>query len=89
METHQVSLRGEFIELTPREFAVLAVLAKQHPKPVEYANIAGEVWGEDSEKIRERIKWIVYLLRQKIEQDPKDPKLILNKVRYGYQLAAA
>ena len=88
LETHQVSLDGKFIELTPREFSVFSVLAKQHPKPVAYANIANDVWGEDNEKIRERIKWIVYLLRQKIEADPKKPKLIVNKVRYGYQLAA-
>ncbi len=88
LETHQVSLSGEFVELTPREFSVLSVLARMHPKPVAYTNIANDVWGEDSEKIRERIKWIVYLLRQKIETDPKNPKLILNKVRYGYQLAA-
>lgn len=88
LETRQVTLRDTLIDLTPREFAVLATLAKQHPKPVSYDMIAQEVWGEDNDKIRERIKWIVYLLRQKIESDPSKPKLILNKTRYGYQLAA-
>ncbi|MDA1329789.1 MAG: response regulator transcription factor [Chloroflexi bacterium] len=88
LETHQVTLKGESIELTPREFEVLAALAKRHPKPVAYQTIAAEIWGDDNDKIRERIKWIVYLLRQKIEQNPSDPKLIVNKVRYGYQLAA-
>ncbi len=87
LETHQVKLGGQDIELTPREFSVFAALAKRHPKPVAYQSIAEEVWGEDSPKIRERIKWIVYLLRQKIEKDPKAPKIILNKVRFGYQLA--
>lgn len=88
LETHQVSLSGKDIELTPREFSVFAALAKRHPKPVAYQNIAEEIWGEDSPKIRERIKWIVYLLRQKIEDDPKAPQIILNKVRFGYLLAA-
>lgn len=88
LDTHQVALHGTEIELTPREFAVLAVLASHHPKPVSYQAIAEAVWEEDSEKIRERIKWIVYLLRQKVEQDPSKPRLILNKVRFGYQLAA-
>ncbi len=88
LETRQVSLRGQLIDLTPREFSVLEILAKQHPKPVAYEMIAQEVWGEDNEKIRERIKWIVYLLRKKIEQNPSDPELILNKTRFGYQLAA-
>jgi two-component system KDP operon response regulator KdpE len=87
LETRQVNLKGENIDLTPREFAVLESLATRHPKPVAYQVIAEDIWGEDSEKIRERIKWIVYLLRQKIEADPSNPKLIVNKVRYGYQLA--
>jgi len=88
LETRQVTFRGEIIDLTPREFAVLETLARHQPKPVSYEMIAQDVWAEDNEKIRERIKWIVYLLRQKIEQDPSQPVLILNKTRYGYQLAA-
>lgn len=88
LETHQVTFRNAVIDLTPREFAVLEILAKQHPKPVSYEMLAKEVWGEDNEKIRERIKWIVYLLRQKIEKDPSRPELILNKTRFGYQLVA-
>jgi DNA-binding response OmpR family regulator len=87
LQTHQVTFRDQLIDLTPREFAVLEVLAKQQPKPVSYEVLAQEVWGEDSEKIRERIKWIVYLLRQKVEVDPSAPELIVNKTRYGYQLA--
>lgn len=87
LETHQAVYRESLIDLTPREFAVLEVLAKQYPKPVSYETLAREVWGEDNDKIRERIKWIVYLLRQKIEKDPSNPELILNKTRYGYQLA--
>lgn len=88
LDTRQVVFRSQDIELTPREFAVLRVLASHHPKPAAYQTIAEEVWGEDSEKIRERIKWIVYLLRQKIEKDPGKPELIVNKVRFGYQLAS-
>jgi two-component system KDP operon response regulator KdpE len=88
LQTHQVTLRDQLIDLTPREFGVIEILARQHPKPVSYETLAREVWGEDNEKIRERIKWIVYLLRQKIEKDPSRPELILNKTRFGYQLAS-
>lgn len=88
LETRQLVFRDQQLDLTPREFAVLEILAKNHPKPVSYQVLAQEVWGADNEKIRERIKWIVYLLRQKIEKDPSRPELILNKTRYGYQLAA-
>lgn len=87
LETRQLVFREQSLDLTPREFAVMAALAKHHPKPVSYEALAQDVWGEDNDKIRERIKWIVYLLRQKIEKDPSKPELILNKTRYGYQLA--
>jgi DNA-binding response OmpR family regulator len=87
LNTRQLTFRDKQLDLTPREFSVLEILAKNHPKPVSYQVLAQEVWGEDNEKIRERIKWIVYLLRQKIEKDPSKPELILNKTRFGYLLA--
>jgi DNA-binding response OmpR family regulator len=88
LETRQLTFRNQRLDLTPREFAVMEILAKHHPKPVSYSSLAQDVWGADNDKIRERIKWIVYLLRQKIEKDPSRPELILNKTRFGYQLAA-
>jgi len=86
MEAHEVNLRSEQIKLLPREFAVLSILAEKAPKPVKYDVITRNLWGEDSDKNRSHLKNVVYSLRQKIEEDPQKPNLIVNYHRFGYQL---
>ncbi len=86
LENQEVSIRNKPVHMTVREFSVLAVLAKQAPRNVNYETIANEVWGEDSENTRKRIKYLIYLLRRKLEQDPGHPTLILNNEAFGYKL---
>ncbi|HLE13316.1 MAG TPA: response regulator transcription factor [Anaerolineales bacterium] len=85
-ETHEVTIGDRSVELSPREFAILAVLTKKAPRMVRYEEIATEIWGEDNLRIRNRIKYLIYLLRQKLETDPNNPQLILNREGLGYQL---
>jgi len=86
MNTQEVLLKGEKIYLTNKEFAILATLAKSSPELVSYHKIAQAIWGEDSLKTRQRMKYLVYLLRRKFETiDPKLP-LIVNVGRLGYKL---
>lgn len=86
-ETHDVSLRGEAIHLSSREFSLLEVLAAKAPRLVRYEEIAARIWGTDNLKVRNRIKYLVYLIRQKVEEDPNDPQLIINREGLGYQLS--
>jgi DNA-binding response OmpR family regulator len=86
LESQEVSVHGEAMQLTPKEFAVLLLLAKHAPAIVNYETIADEVWGEDSVEIRRRIKYLVYLLRRKIKQLDPDLNIILNVDRLGYKL---
>ena len=85
-ESHDVIVHDKAVQLSPREFAILATLAKKAPRMVRYEDIAAEIWGEDNLKIRNRIKYLVYLIRQKMERDPNNPELILNREGLGYQL---
>lgn len=85
-ETHELILRGEEIHLSSREFALLEVLALKAPRLVRYEEIAQKIWEKDNYKVRNRIKYLIYLLRQKIEIDPNDPQLIINREGLGYQL---
>jgi len=85
-ETHEVTLRGRDVHLSSREFALLEVLARKAPRLVRYEEIATTIWDKDSYKVRNRIKYLIYLLRQKIEIDPNDPKLVINREGIGYQL---
>jgi DNA-binding response OmpR family regulator len=85
-ETHEVQLRGKDVHLSSREFALLEVLAIKAPRLVRYEDIATKIWDSDNYKVRNRIKYLIYLLRQKVEIDPIDPQLIINREGLGYQL---
>ena len=82
----EVFFHGAQVHLSRREFSVLACLAGHAPRSVNNEIIAREVWGEDSPEARKRIKYLVYLLRKKIEPQPSAPVYILNNEAYGYRL---
>ena len=85
LDTRQVTLGEEQINLTPLEYAVFAMLVEATPEPVSYDAIAERVWGEDNAKARKRLKWAVHSLRRKLEKDSSRPKIIKTHTNYGYQ----
>jgi DNA-binding response OmpR family regulator len=72
--------------LPSKEFEVFSVLVRFAPKLVSKEVIAREVWGEDNEKIQNRIKYFIHILRGKLEDDMSNPKLILSREGLGYRL---
>ncbi len=86
MSTQEIIFQGKHIHLTPKEFAVMSVLAKHAPAIVSYNKISQAVWGEDSEDARKRTKYLIYLLRRKFETITSEFDLILNIDRLGYKL---
>lgn len=87
LETQEISLRGQPIHLTAREYAVLVSLARRAPRSVSCETIVTEVWGEDSQAARRRIKYLIYLLRRKLETDPDHPMLIQTGELSSYRLS--
>ncbi len=85
-ESQEVIYQGKTIQLTAKEFAVLSVLAKHAPAIVSYRVIAQSVWGESIPEVRERTKYLVYLLRRKLSSIAPEDKLIQNVGRLGYKL---
>lgn len=85
-QTREVVYQGKQIELTPKEFAVLAVLAKQAPAVVHYQAISRSVWGRDFDTARQRIKYLIFLLRKKFLEIRPDLDVIINVDRLGYKL---
>lgn len=86
-QTREVRLRSAKIQLTGKEFSVLLVLAKHAPEIVHYQKISQSVWGRDFPQARQRIKYLVYLLRQKFQEaDASAGEMIENVDRLGYKL---
>jgi len=80
-----VRVRGEEVKLTPREYDFLRVLVQHAGKPLTHAQLMKAVsTSSDPQYLR------VYMrqLRQKIEQDPERPRILLTETGVGYRLRA-
>ena len=85
-QTQKVTLRDQSVQLTNKEFAVLAVLARHAPEVVNYQTIAQQVWGMDTPDVRKRIKYLVYIIRRKFQSLDPSRELISNVDRLGYKM---
>ncbi|MBL6080879.1 response regulator transcription factor [Belnapia sp. T18] len=80
--------RNRRIRLTDKECAILKFLYRAGGKPVARQVLLNEVWGYNSAVTTHTLETHVYRLRQKIEPDPSQLRLLLTEVG-GYKLAAA
>ncbi|HUF52947.1 MAG TPA: response regulator transcription factor [Dehalococcoidia bacterium] len=84
----RVVFRGlEEIALTPLEFRLLSVLAENAGRPCAHKKLLESVWGADFLDCSHYLRLYIGYLRQKLEDDPRRPKLLLNEWGYGYRLA--
>ncbi len=85
-DAHTVSRDGRAIDLSPREFDLLFLLASQPEKVFSTEELLAHVWGAEfvgqPQVVYVHIRW----LRQKLETDPDDPQRILTVRGVGYKL---
>ncbi|MBX7488613.1 response regulator transcription factor [Qipengyuania sp. GH25] len=86
-EAHAVSLRGEKVELTPREFNLLWALADRPGCVVTHEGLLDAVWGPAHRHDLDYLRVAIRSLRRKMEQDPSNPRLIVNEPGVGYRVA--
>ena len=83
---HQVTRYGELIRLTPKEFDLLAILFKHAGRVMTHRQILAEVWGPAHSRDTQYLRVFIGQLRQKLEDDPTEPKLILTEPGIGYRV---
>jgi two-component system KDP operon response regulator KdpE len=81
-----VSIHGEPVALSPKEFYLLKLLASDSGRVFTNEEIIVELWGGDSRATGADVKQYVYQLRSKIERDPHMPQWIQNVKGFGYKL---
>ena len=81
---HRVTLDGNLVALTPREYSLLELLMRNQGRVVERERILNAVWGYSSEVTGNTIEAFVRLLRQKV--DIGEPKLIHTIRGIGYTM---
>lgn len=77
---------GEQIHLSPKEYGVLAELAKHPGRVLTHGHLLRTVWGPAQEKQTEYLRVAMRALRQKLERDPASPELLINEPSVGYRL---
>jgi len=81
-----VTVRGQDVKLTPREYDLLRLLVAHAGKVLTHKFILREVWGSETDVQYLRI--YIRTLRQKIEANPEQPILIQTEQGVGYRLKA-
>jgi two-component system KDP operon response regulator KdpE len=87
-ESRLVTVRGESVHLTPKEFDVLKHLVANQGKPLTHRRLLQSVWGPDYGEETENLRVVINQLRKKIEADPARPKYILTEPWIGYRFQA-
>ena len=86
-EQCQVKLKGQTVKLTPTEYKMLVVLARNANKMVTRESLLEEVWGAQYRDAVAYLKSHIHYLRLKLGDNGNNPKLILNERGLGYRLA--
>lgn len=73
------------IRLTPKEFDLLSLLARNHDRVLTHRAILKEVWGANAVEQPEHLWTLVAQLRKKIEPDPSRPKYLISEPWVGYR----
>jgi two-component system KDP operon response regulator KdpE len=84
---HRVTRSGEEVKLTPKEFELLAFLARHAGMVVTHRQILTAVWGPAHSSDMQYLRVYIGHLRQKIEDSPDDPKVVLTEPGIGYRIA--
>jgi two-component system KDP operon response regulator KdpE len=77
---------GQPVRLTPKEYDLLAVLARNAGRVVTHRQILAAVWGPAHHDDTQYLRVFVGQLRAKIEPDPANPTIIRTEPGAGYRL---
>ncbi len=79
------SRNGEPVEFTPKELEILHLLIRCRGEVVTRDRMLNEVWGYDALPTTRTVDTHILRLRQKVEEDPANPRLILSIYGEGYK----
>jgi two-component system KDP operon response regulator KdpE len=75
------------IRLTPKEFELLSLLARNHDRVLTHRAILKAIWGPHAVEQPEHLWTLIAQLRKKIEPDPTSPRYLLSEPWVGYRFA--
>ena len=88
LANHLITRGGELVRLTATEYKLLAYLAGNAGRVLTHQSILNHVWGYSEGSQMEYLRVYIRQLRQKLEEDPRNPQLILTESGVGYRFMA-
>lgn len=85
LDHHSVRKSGRKIDLSPTEFRLLACLVREPGKVVSHRKLMAHVWGAEYVESRHYLRLYIRYVREKLEDDPSSPRLILSEWGLGYR----
>lgn len=80
---------GDEIRLTPKEFELLSLLARNHDRVLTSRAILKAIWGANAVEQPEHLWTLVAQLRKKIEPDPATPRYLVSEPWVGYRFVSS
>ena len=86
LDTHEIFIGDNEVKLTPTEFDILVLLAKNKGKVFSIANIYESVWNQEFLESDNTVMVHIRKIREKIEENPRKPKFIKTVWGVGYKI---
>lgn len=87
-DKREVYMRGQKIDLSPKEFDLLAALVRNSERVMTHEELVAEAWGPEGSQALDHLKLYILYLRRKLERNPRQPELILTARGVGYRFNA-
>ena len=84
--TRSVSLNGAPVRLTRKEYRLIHILATHVGLVVTHDQLLRDIWSGNQRENIQYLRILVRKVRQKIETDPNDPRLLITESGVGYRL---
>jgi two-component system KDP operon response regulator KdpE len=85
LANYLVTRNGEVVKMTSTEFSLLAYLAGNAGRVLTHRAILNHVWGASETSQMEYLRVYIRQLRQKLEEDPHNPQIIMTESGVGYR----
>ena len=86
LDTHEIFIGDNEVKLTPTEFDILVLLAKNKGKVFSIANIYESVWNQEFLESDNTVMVHIRKIREKTEENPRKPKVIKTVWGVGYKI---
>ena len=86
LDQYTASLEGETVRMSHKEYEILQFLIEKKNEVVSRYDLLNKVWGYESQPTTRTVDNFILRLRQRIEENPNDPKVILTVHGVGYKM---